>query len=89
LRSRGSSGGHHGLESIEKHLATREFARLRIGIGRKEGAREITGHVLGKLSAAERKVMDGVLIRAADQMECWLAHGIQQAMSQFNGAGAI
>src|SRR5688500_959452 len=48
LRSEGSSGGHHGLESIEKHLGTRAFARLRIGIGRTERAlREITGHVLG------------------------------------------
>src|ERR1700741_2983475 len=35
LRPGGSSGGHHGLESIEQHLNTREFARLRIGIGRK------------------------------------------------------
>src|SRR4051795_4095664 len=53
LRPSGSSGGHHGLESIEKHLGTREFARLRIGIGRKDGAREITDYVLGRFSAAE------------------------------------
>ena len=37
LRPSGSSGGHHGLESIEQHLGTREFARLRIGIGRHDG----------------------------------------------------
>ena len=41
LRPSGSSGGHHGLESIEQHVASREFARLRIGIGRKDGARQI------------------------------------------------
>jgi peptidyl-tRNA hydrolase, PTH1 family len=85
LRPRGSSGGHHGLESIEQHLGSREFARLRIGIGRKDGAREITGHVLGKLSAGELTVLEKILVRAADQLECWLAHGLQQAMSQFNG----
>jgi PTH1 family peptidyl-tRNA hydrolase len=85
LRPGGSSGGHHGLESIEAHLGTREFARLRIGIGRKDGAREITGHVLGKLNAGEMTVMEKVLARAADQLECWLAHGLQKAMSQFNG----
>ena len=36
LRPSGSSGGHHGLESIEQHVASREFARLRLGIGRKD-----------------------------------------------------
>lgn len=85
LRPGGSSGGHHGLESIEQHLGSREYARLRIGIGRKDGGREITGHVLGRLSVAEMKVMEVVLARAAGQTECWLAHGIQKAMSQFNG----
>lgn len=85
LRPGGSSGGHHGLESIEAHLGSREFARLRIGIGRKEGTREITGHVLGKLSTAELAVLEKVLARAAYQVECWLAHGLQKAMSQFNG----
>ena len=47
LRRDGSSGGHHGLESIERHLGGQDFGRQRIGIGRREGAREITGHVLG------------------------------------------
>ncbi|TAK93496.1 MAG: aminoacyl-tRNA hydrolase [Verrucomicrobia bacterium] len=85
LRPGGSSGGHHGLESIEAHLGSREYPRLRIGIGRKDGKREITGHVLGKLSASEMTVTEKVLARAADQIECWLAHGLQKAMSQFNG----
>jgi peptidyl-tRNA hydrolase, PTH1 family len=81
----GGSGGHHGLESIAQHLNSRDFARLRIGIGRKDARREIVGHVLGKLSPAELAVMAKVLARAADQVECWLAHGLGQAMSQFNG----
>ena len=85
LRPGGSSGGHHGLESIEQHLGSREYARLRIGIGRKDGAREITGHVLGRLNTSEMTVTEKVLARAADQIECWLAHGLQKAMSQFNG----
>ncbi len=56
LRASGSSGGHHGLESIEQHLGTREFARLRIGIGRADGAREITDYVLARFDAAESGV---------------------------------
>ena len=85
LRPGGSSGGHHGLESIEQHLGSREYARLRIGIGRKDARREIVGHVLGKLSAPEMALMEKVLARAVEQVECWLAHGLPKAMSQFNG----
>ncbi len=87
LRGEGSSGGHHGLESIEEHLGTRQFARLRVGIGRTDRAlREITGHVLGRFSAGEAEVLEKVLERCASQIECYLAQGIQKAMSLYNGA---
>jgi len=86
LRPSGSSGGHHGLESIERHLGTREYPRLRIGIGRQEGAREITGHVLGRFGSTEAKLADKILTVAASQAETWLSAGIQKAMNQFNGA---
>jgi len=85
LRAGGSSGGHHGLESIEQHLGSREFARLRIGIGRRDGAREITDYVLSRFDRAETALMKKVLDRAASQAECWLNDGIQKAMNQFNG----
>jgi len=85
LRPGGSSGGHHGLDSVEQHLGTREFARLRIGIGRKDGARGITGHVLGRFDKAETALMEKVLTAAGDQAETWLRAGIQKAMNQFNG----
>ena len=86
LRARGSSGGHHGLESIEQHLATREFARLRIGIGRADGAREITDYVLARFNADEAALMEKVLVRATGQAECWLDDGMEMAMNRFNGA---
>src|SRR6516165_5880975 len=85
LRPGGSSGGHHGLESIEQHLGSREFARLRLGIGRRDGAREITDYVLSRFDRAEAALMEKVLDRAADQAECWLTGGVQKAMNQFNG----
>ncbi len=86
LRSQGSSGGHHGLESTEQHLATRNYARLRLGIGRQRSeVREISGHVLGDFNAVERKLFEKVLDRAADQAACWLTDGVAKAMSQFNG----
>ncbi len=86
LRARGSSGGHHGLESIEQQLGSRDFARLRIGIGRTASdVRQITNHVLGKFGAKETRLLGKILTRAADQVECWLTFGIEKAMNQFNG----
>ncbi len=85
LRPGGSSGGHHGLESIEQHIGVKDFARLRVGIGRKDGQREITNYVLGKFSAEESKLLEKVLRRAADQAECWVAEGVAAAMNRFNG----
>lgn len=87
LRPEGSSGGHHGLESIEQSFGSRAFARLRIGIGRTErGLREITGHVLGRFAPDERELLEKVLERCSAQIECFLREGIQKAMSLYNGA---
>jgi PTH1 family peptidyl-tRNA hydrolase len=89
LRADGSSGGHHGLESIERHLGGRAYPRLRIGIGRGERqVREITGHVLGRFAADERELLEKVLERCVAQVECCLQSGVQKAMSQYNGAVA-
>jgi PTH1 family peptidyl-tRNA hydrolase len=86
LRPGGSSGGHHGLESIEQHLGTRDYARLRVGIGRQDSRREIAGHVLGKFSSTENELADRIFDRASKQAECWLDAGLEKAMTQFNGA---
>jgi PTH1 family peptidyl-tRNA hydrolase len=86
LRPGGGSGGHHGLDSVAQHLGSKEYARLRIGIGRKNEARQITGHVLGRFGSDENSVLEKVLERGASQIECWLEGGLQKAMSQFNGA---
>lgn len=89
LRARGSSGGHHGLESIEQHWATREFPRLRVGIGRGQTAvRQITGHVLAEFNRKESELMAKVMARACEQVECWAREGISQAMNRYNGVVA-
>ena len=90
LRPGGSSGGHHGLESVEQHLGTRDYARQRIGIGRDDpAARRISGYVLAPFRAAERELLEKVLQKACEQVECWLAAGAAQAMNRFNGTVKI
>ncbi len=86
LRKSGSSGGHHGLESVEQHIGTRDFPRLRIGIGRRvDSVRQITNHVLGQFANDEIELLEKILARAAEQIECWAGVGIEKAMSQYNG----
>ena len=86
LRVDGSTGGHNGLSSIEQHLASPEYPRLRIGVGRPAEARqELSSHVLGPFSVSEMVVLDKVLERAVMQVQCWLKHGPEQAMNEFNG----
>jgi peptidyl-tRNA hydrolase, PTH1 family len=87
MRARGSSGGHHGLESIEQQLATRDYPRLKLGIGRRaDDDRQITDYVMGRFTAGEREIVEEVLARASQQVECWWSAGIKEAMNQFNGA---
>jgi PTH1 family peptidyl-tRNA hydrolase len=85
LRPQGGSGGHHGLESIQQHLGTQQYARLRLGIGRRAtDGRQITNYVLGRFQPAEAELLEKTLDQAAEQVECWLTAGIERAMNIFN-----
>jgi PTH1 family peptidyl-tRNA hydrolase len=90
LRPRGSAGGHHGLQSVLQHLGGQDFPRLRVGIGRESPeSREIHDYVLAEFGATERELLEKVLLRACDQIECWLDHGILRAMNHFNGTVTV
>jgi PTH1 family peptidyl-tRNA hydrolase len=87
IRPAGGTGGHHGLESIEQHVGTKDYARLRLGIGRRsEDNRQIVGFVLGRFDDSEAGLFAPALGRAADAVECWLQNGLAAAMNRFNGA---
>jgi peptidyl-tRNA hydrolase, PTH1 family len=86
MRTEGSSGGHHGLESIESSLGTRQYSRLKLGIGRlSTGERQIRNYVLGRFQPDEWLLWEKVVDRAASQVECWLDDGPEKAMNRFNG----
>lgn len=84
LRARGSSGGHRGLESVEAALATRDFARLRIGVGAAGSPEGLRDHVLEPFGADELPQVEEAIGRAADAVECWATEGIGNAMNRFN-----
>ncbi len=85
LRGAGTPGGHNGLKSIEAALRRQDYARLRIGIGAKPAEYDdLADWVLGKLTADERRALDGMMGPMAEAVECWLAYGIERAMNDFN-----
>lgn len=83
LRANGSSGGHHGMESIINHLGGNDIPRLRIGIGRPDPTQDI-GHVLGNFHDDETSTLDDVLARAENAIRVWVSDGITKAMNEFN-----
>jgi PTH1 family peptidyl-tRNA hydrolase len=86
VRSGGSSGGHHGLESIRSMLGTDRFARLRVGIGN-EGTRggNLVPHVLGKYSEDEAAEAESSEERASAAVLDWLRFGLDACMNCHNG----
>ena len=83
LRATGSAGGHNGLRDIENRLGTRDYPRLRIGVGSPTRASR-KDLVLGRFSEDQLAELDPALDRACDAVECWFNHGIDKAMSLFN-----
>jgi peptidyl-tRNA hydrolase, PTH1 family len=84
IRARGSSGGHRGLESIERTMGGRDFARLRIGVGAAESSAHLREHVLAGFTADEQAQIDETVVKAADAVECWATEGVLAAMNRFN-----
>lgn len=84
LRPRGSHGGHNGLRSIIAALGTREFPRLRVGVGPAQEGVPRADYVLAPFRRPERSRLDDVVGRAADCAEAVVLEGIHKAMSRFN-----
>jgi PTH1 family peptidyl-tRNA hydrolase len=88
LRSRGAAGGQHGLESTIRHIATTDFARLKIGIGRPPNGRwENVDFLLSQPRGDERIALDAAIDRAADAAMAWISEGVEAASNRFNADG--
>jgi len=83
-RPRGSAGGHNGLKSIIERLGTTEFSRLRLGVGRGDGRRDLADHVLARFERSEQAELETLITRAADAAEMFAAEGISRVMNVYN-----
>jgi PTH1 family peptidyl-tRNA hydrolase len=92
LRLDGNPAGHKGLESIITHLGSRDFYRVRVGIGRpevygisaadKEAA--VVAYVLSDFTREERETIDGAIPEVSQAIECLLGEGLEAAMNKYN-----
>jgi PTH1 family peptidyl-tRNA hydrolase len=90
LRQSGSSGGHKGMNSVIFALNSEAFPRIRVGIGRPQVEEQfmsedaIISYVLSDFSPQEETIIKPVTARIAEAIDCFLAKGIEAAMSKFN-----
>jgi PTH1 family peptidyl-tRNA hydrolase len=70
----GGSGGHNGIRSVEESLGTKEFSRLKIGVGRPPGSMDPADFVLRQFSKGERSEVEVLMEDAADVAEQWLGN---------------
>ena len=84
IRAAGSAGGHNGLKDLEAALATREYPRLRIGVGPRPAGVDLAEFVLEAPDPADRSAVDGLRDVMAEAVETWILEGIEAAMNRFN-----
>jgi PTH1 family peptidyl-tRNA hydrolase len=81
----GGEGGHNGLRSMSKSLASKEYARVRFGIGRPPGRQDPADYVLSDFGPAERKELEFLVDRAADVVEAVVVEGVEWAQNKYHG----
>lgn len=86
LKVGGGEGGHNGLRSMSSSLSTKEYVRLRFGIGRPPGRQDPADFVLSDFSAAERKELEFLVDRAADAVEAVVVKGLAPAQQIYHTA---
>ena len=85
FRPEGSSGGHNGLKSIEQHLGTTQFARLRCGVDPVPAGWSQEKWVLSRFQADEEEALGRMIQTSRLAIECCQREGIAVAMNRFNG----
>ncbi|WP_028266441.1 aminoacyl-tRNA hydrolase [Arthrobacter sp. MA-N2] len=84
LKIGGGEGGHNGLRDISKALATKDYLRVRVGVGRPPGRMDTADYVLRDFGPAEKKELPFLLDEAADAVELLVTEGLLAAQQKFH-----
>jgi PTH1 family peptidyl-tRNA hydrolase len=84
LKRGGGHGGHNGLRSLDQSLGSKEYLRVRVGIGRPPGRQDPADYVLKDFGSAERKELPLEIERAADAVEAVVVEGLEPAQNVFH-----
>jgi PTH1 family peptidyl-tRNA hydrolase len=86
IRPGGGPGGQRGMASTIEQLGTKDFPRLRLGIGRPPGRMDPSAYVLQNFSREEMKLLSEIVDRAADAALTFVTDGLNKAMNKYNGS---
>ncbi|HIP55315.1 MAG TPA: aminoacyl-tRNA hydrolase [Sulfurimonas autotrophica] len=86
LKKGGGHGGHNGLKSIDATIS-REYIRIRIGIGKPEHKGEVASYVLSPFHETEEKCLKELIVKASDAVEFLLTHSLEQTSSKYSQKG--
>jgi len=84
VKQGGGEGGHNGLRSMSRSLGSKEYLRVRFGIGRPPGRQDPADYVLSDFSTTERKELDFLVDRAADLVEAVVVRGLEWAQNAYH-----
>jgi len=84
LKLGGGEGGHNGLRDISKALGTKDYFRVRVGVGRPPGRMEAADHVLKDFTSTERKELPWLVDAAADAAELVITEGLEKAQLRYH-----
>ncbi len=80
----GGSAGHNGLKSLAQALGSKDFYRVRIGVGRPPGRQDPADYVLQRVATSAWDGFAVDIARAADAVECLVTEGLEPAQQRFN-----
>ena len=84
IRKSGGAGTHNGMKSVVQELGTKDFIRIRIGVGAAKEGEDLVDRVIGKVPEAEKKLLQNAAAEAAEAVRDILAIGVDNAMNRHN-----